>query len=223
MLQLPKKEANEEKPPLIIFLHGRSLVGKDINRVQRYGLLYSIDKGHTSVPAIIAAPQSLGGWNPDKVVEVIDYVVENYNADPERVYVCGMSMGAYGTLDVAGKYPERIAAAVAICGGGSQKYACNLTNVPLWLQHGTADRAVPASESKKIVNAIKQCNDNADVTLTLIKGGTHGSVERIFHQPDIYNWMLKYKLPLSKDIKSDLRGANDKISFPQHNTQITIW
>ena len=103
-----------------------------------------------------------------------------------------MSMGGYGTLHVAGKYPDRIAAAVAICGGGNIKDACNLTKVPLWIQHGSADRAVPASESKKIYNAIMKCNNQADAKLTIIKGGTHGSVERLFHQDAIYDWMMQH-------------------------------
>src|SRR5690606_25221408 len=158
---------NLEKQPLFVFLHGRSLSGSNLDRVKRYGVLYAINKGQ-EVPGIVVAPQSRGGWDPDKVIEIVDYAIEHYNADPDRIYVCGMSMGGYGTMDVAGKYPERIAAAVAICGGGTLDYACNLTQVPLWIQHGSADRAVPASESKKIFNAIKRCDKDADATLTII-------------------------------------------------------
>lgn len=193
LMQLPSPEVLANKPPIVVFLHGRSLSGTDLERVQRYGVLYSIDKGKTDLPAIVVAPQSTGGWNADKVMEVVDFVLAKYQADSSRVYVCGMSMGAYGTMTVAGKYPDRVAAAVAICGGGSLKDACNLTKVPLWVQHGTNDRAVPVSESKKIVKAIRSCNEKADVTLTLISGGTHGSVERLFHKKEIYEWMFQYR------------------------------
>ncbi len=183
---------NLEKQPLFVFLHGRSLSGSNLDRVKRYGVLYAINKGQ-EVPGIVVAPQSRGGWDPDKVIEIVDYAIEHYNADPDRIYVCGMSMGGYGTMDVAGKYPERIAAAVAICGGGSSQYAVNLTQVPIWLHHGTADRAVPISESRKIMNAIKKADPDAEVSLNVIKGGTHGSVERLFHDDAIYNWMLKFR------------------------------
>ncbi|MDF2516386.1 MAG: phospholipase [Sphingobacterium sp.] len=181
-----------EKQPVFVFLHGRSLSGTNLDRVKRYGVLYAINKGQ-EVPGIIVAPQSRGGWDPDKVIEIVDYVIAHYDADPDRVYVCGMSMGGYGTMDVAGKYPERIAAAVAICGGGSSQYASNLTQVPIWLHHGTRDRAVPISESRKIMNAIKKADPDAEVRLNVIKGGTHGSVERLFHDDAIYDWMLKFK------------------------------
>lgn len=193
LLRTPSNYAeNSDKHPVIIFLHGKSLSGNNLERVKRYGVLAAIQKGN-EIPAIVVAPQTNNGWNPDHIIEVIDYVLAHYNADPSRVYVCGMSMGGYGTMHVAGKFPDRIAAAVAICGGGSLADACNLTEVPIWIQHGSNDRAVPASESKKIYNAILKCDKSADATLTIIKGGTHGSVERLFHQDKIYDWMLSYR------------------------------
>lgn len=181
------------KGPLLIFLHGRSLSGSDLNRVKRYGVLYAKNRGLSIPSSLIIAPQTSNGWDPDKVKEVLDYALENYNIDPARVYVCGMSMGGYGTLDFVGKYPDEVAAAVAICGGGTLKYAPNLALVPLWIQHGNADRAVPASESKKIYNAIKKANPAADAKLTIIPGGTHGSVERLFHKDEMYEWMFKQR------------------------------
>ncbi|MCY4781328.1 prolyl oligopeptidase family serine peptidase [Sphingobacterium sp. UT-1RO-CII-1] len=180
------------KSPLLIFLHGRSLSGTDLNRVKRYGVLYAKSRGLEIPSSLIVAPQTNNGWDPDKVKEVLDYMMKHYNVDENRVYVCGMSMGGYGTMDFVGKYPESIAAAVAICGGGTLKYAENLAKVPVWLQHGSADRAVPSSESKKIYKAIKTANPDADATLTIISGGTHGSVERLFHRDEIYEWMFKY-------------------------------
>ena len=190
-VRMPKEVAKKEKVPVIIFLHGRSLSGHDLSRVKRYGVLRAIERGK-DLDAIVVAPQTANGWDPDKVMEVLDKVEKDYPVDKERIYVCGMSMGGYGTMDVAGKYPDRIAAAVAICGGGTLSYACNLTQVPLWIQHGSADRAVPASESKKIYNAIKKCDKNADATLTIIPGGTHGSLERLFHGEKIYDFMFRH-------------------------------
>ncbi|VTQ01925.1 carboxylesterase family protein [Sphingobacterium daejeonense] len=138
-VRTPENINKKEKLPVIIFLHGRSLSGHDLNRVKRYGVLRAIEKGK-DLDAIVVAPQTSNGWDPDKVIDVLDQVLKEYPADEHRVYVCGMSMGGYGTMDVAGKYPDRIAAAVAICGGGTASYACNLTQVPLWIQHGSADR-----------------------------------------------------------------------------------
>lgn len=115
-VRVPKDVKKKEKLPVIVFLHGRSLSGHDLNRVKRYGVLRAIERGK-DLDAIVVAPQTSNGWNPDKVIDVLDDVLKDYPADEHRVYICGMSMGGYGTLDVAGKYPDRFAAAVAICGG----------------------------------------------------------------------------------------------------------
>jgi predicted peptidase len=124
-LQIPKTEAKEEKPPILIFLHGKSLSGTDLNKVKRYGVLRAMEKGR-KINAIVIAPQiASGNWNPDKVLEILTYVQKNYQTDEKRVYVCGMSLGGYGTMHFAGKYPDRVTAAVAICGGGNVADGCN--------------------------------------------------------------------------------------------------
>ena len=191
-INVPEKESTE-KQPILIFLHGKSLSGTDLNRVRRYGVLRAMDKGR-KIPAIVVAPQlAKGNWNPDKVLEVLEYVKKNYNVDESRIYVCGMSLGGYGTLHFAGKYADKITAAVAICGGGNVNDGCKLATIPLWIQHGDLDYIVPMSESKKVADAIKKCDENADVTLTIIKGGNHGNVERLFHEDAIYDWLFKQK------------------------------
>ncbi|MES2544426.1 MAG: dienelactone hydrolase family protein [Bacteroidota bacterium] len=191
-INIPEGFSENEKLPILIFLHGKSLSGTDINKVRRYGVLRAMDKGR-KIPAIVIAPQLASGpWNPDKVLEILNYVQKKYKTDLSRVYVCGMSLGSYGTMAFAGKYPERIAAAVSICGGGIEKDACKLGTLPLWIQHGDRDFIVPITESKKIVKAILNCNPKADVTFTVIPGGNHGTVEHLFREDAIYDWMFKH-------------------------------
>lgn len=191
-INVPEKESTE-KQPILIFLHGKSLSGTDLNRVRRYGVLRAMDKGR-KIPAIVVAPQlAKGSWNPDKVLEVLEYVQKNYNTDSTRIYVCGMSLGGYGTLHFAGKHADKITAAVAICGGGNVNDGCKLATIPLWIQHGDKDYIVPISESEKVVNAIRKCNEKAKLIFTVIKGGNHGSVENIFHQDAMYNWLFEQK------------------------------
>ncbi|ESU23520.1 phospholipase/Carboxylesterase [Flavobacterium enshiense DK69] len=191
-IQVPEAEKTE-KQPVLIFLHGKSLSGTNINRVKRYGVLRAIEKGR-NIPAIVVAPQlPSGSWNPDKVLQLLEFVQKNYNTDLSRVYVCGMSLGSYGTLHFAGKHADKITAAVAICGGGNVNDACKLATLPLWIQHGDKDYIVRMSESKKIVDAIKKCKPDADVTFTVIPGGNHGNVERLFHQDALYDWLLRQK------------------------------
>lgn len=190
-INIPEKLDVTEKIPILFFLHGKSLSGTDIDRVKKYGVLKAILKGR-KIPAIVVAPQLPSGpWNAQKLVEILDYVQQKYNTNQNRVYVCGMSLGGYGTLEFAGKFPKKIAAAVAICGGGIASDACNLSKIPVWIQHGDNDKAVSISESYKIFNAIKSCDKDANAQMTVIPGGTHGSVEQLFHENAIYDWMFR--------------------------------
>lgn len=189
---LLSENVDKEKLPIFVFLHGRSLCGTNLERVKRYGMLQAIARGH-SIPGYVVAPQSRTAWNPSWVMEVIDHVLANYpNSDSTRVYICGMSLGGYGTMSVVGTFPERIAAAVAICGGGNRADAPKLATVPIRLYHGTADKIVPISESRKIVKAVQKVDPHANIELIEVRKGTHSSVERLFHKDEIYDWLLQH-------------------------------
>ena len=191
-ISLPADSILKSKPPVLIFLHGKSLSGTDLNRVRKYGVIHEMDKGR-KIPAIVVAPQVASGhWVPEKVLSVLDYVQKTYNTDSSRVYVCGMSLGGYGTMHFAGAYPERITAAVALCGGGNVKDACRLSTIPLWIQHGNKDAAVPISESEKMVDAIKQCDDT-NLVYTVHPGADHGDLERVFRTDEMYDWLFKQR------------------------------
>ena len=114
-LNLPADSILKNNPPVLIFLHGRSLSGNDLSRVKRYGVICEIEKGR-KVPAVVIAPQVPSGqsWNPDLVLEVLAYIQTEYATDTNRVYVCGMSLGGYGTMSFAGKYPDKVTAGVAL-------------------------------------------------------------------------------------------------------------
>ncbi len=193
LLHLPADSILKSKPPVLIFLHGRSLSGNNLDMVKRYGVIHEIEKGR-KVPAIVVAPQVQAGksWEPEKVLSVLQFVQKTFNTDSNRVYVTGMSLGGYGTLGFAGAYPEIVTAAVALCGGGNTKDGCDLAQVPLWIQHGTNDHAVPISESEKIVKAIKNCNGGENLKYTVHHGASHGALERAFRSDDLYNWLFQF-------------------------------
>jgi dienelactone hydrolase len=133
-------------------------------------------------------------WEPDKVLNVLDYVQSHYSTDTTRVYVVGMSLGGYGTLHFAGKYPNRLAAAVAMCGGGNPKDACNLGQTNVWIQHGKLDRAVPYTQSLEMFDAISSCNPQGECILTLYPKYGHGELAHEFYKDTLYNWLFQFQI-----------------------------
>lgn len=189
-----RHEQKQEQHPLILFLHGASLCGRDLARVRRYGPLDAIDRGR-KVEAYVLAPQNPGGsWNPRKLMKLVEWASRTHDIDTTRIYVMGMSLGGYGTLDFAAAYPDRIAAAMAICGGSTTKEHANLSRLPLWILHGTADRAVPVSCSDAVVAAMKKAGPTPRLIYSRLKGYNHGQPARIFYMSETYKWLLSHRL-----------------------------
>lgn len=210
-----------DSTPVIIFLHGRSLCGRNLNRVKRYGPLDAIVKGR-QIDALVLVPQNPGGsWKPDKINDVLEWTKKHYPMDYTRVYVIGMSLGGYGTLDFAGTFPDKVAAAMALCGGSTLKDVSGLGELPLWIMHGTADRAVPIKQSKVVVEQLKKEGKDKRLRYDWLKGASHGALARILYMTKTYDWLFSHSLidkkrPVNKEIdidKSDLSKAyNDMIS-----------
>ena len=142
---MPQERAAKDttKLPLVLFLHGKSLSGNNLDKVREYGPLEALKFGR-KIDAIILAPQAQGGWSPSKVKKVLDWTEAHYPVDTSMVYVFGMSMGGYGTIDFVGSYPDKVAAAIAMCGGGSLKNYSGLNKVPFWIRHFPAPLRSPS-------------------------------------------------------------------------------
>ncbi|MCR5434313.1 MAG: prolyl oligopeptidase family serine peptidase [Bacteroidaceae bacterium] len=189
----PQTEPDERAHyPLLIFLHGASLCGTNMDKVKRYGPISAVARGR-SIDSYILAPQNPGGaWKPERVMKIVDWAIANYAVDTTRIYVYGMSLGGYGTIDVATSYPNRIAAAMAICGGGTAKNLGQLSQVPLWIIHGTADRAVSIKESDRVVSAIQATGDDSRLIYTRLQGVDHGRPARLFYMLQTYDWLFSH-------------------------------
>lgn len=190
--------------PLVIFLHGKSLCGNNLNQVKRYGTIDAIERGR-ELDAFVIAPQNPGGsWSPEKIMKIVEWSQHHYNIDPTRIYVLGMSLGGHGTLDFAAAYPDKVAAAMALCGGNAYKDVKNLNQVPLWIVHGTADTAVSISGSDRLVKTM-EADDPSTPRLHYdrVKGMDHSKPARFFYLAQTYDWLFSHRLT-DKD-----RGINE--------------
>lgn len=187
-------DAVPHRTPLIIFLHGASLCGRDLNKVRRYGVLDAIDRGKI-VDALVLAPQNPGGaWSPAKINDLLEWTKQHYEVDSTRVFVLGMSLGGYGTMDFVGTYPEKVAAAMALCGGCSLRDLSGLGRVPLWIMHGTADRAVNIKESRRVVQYLQEHHADSLLRYDWLKGASHGLPARLLYLQKTYDWLTAHSL-----------------------------
>lgn len=178
--------------PVVLFLHGASLCGNDLNRVRRYGCLDAISMGR-DINAVIIAPQNPGGaWISEKVLKILDWTIEHYNVDTNRIYLVGMSLGGFGTIEFLANHGERIAASMELCGGTIRKDLCKLNSVPLWIIHGTADKAVPVSRADDIVNSMRSCGKTDLLRFDKWHGVNHSQLAKLFYLEETYTWLFDH-------------------------------
>jgi predicted peptidase len=192
----------DESFPLVIFLHGSGEKGNgttEVSRVLVHGPPKLVKNGRR-FPFILISPQlpaSQGGWPVGLVDELIARAKVAYRVDTTRIYVTGLSLGAFGTWAYATSRPNVVAAVVPIAGAGSTGQACSMKNIPTWAFHGDADGTVNYSGSVNMVNAIKACSPagSPEPKLTIYPGVGHDSWSRTYDGSaghDIYEWMLQY-------------------------------
>ena len=212
------KRAQKSAKPIVLFLHGRSLCGNDLNRVLKYGPLDALKAG-LAIDAVIVAPQNPGGWwSPQRVMSVIDWVSERYNVDTNRLYLLGMSLGGYGTIDFAATYPDRVAAAIALCGGSTLRNLDGLREVPLWIMHGTADRDVPVEQSRRVKRVMKSGGKTPRLRYKELIGVKHSLLARVFYLEECYDWLFRHSLKGRRKVnrmisisRKDMKHAYDNL------------
>lgn len=184
--------------PVIFYLHGRSVSGTNINRVKQYGLPYFLDKGK-KLDFIVVAPQCPWGknWASENWLDTIYAEISTqYRIDSARVYLTGMSLGGFGTWELANRYPHTFAAIAPLCGGAKDEWADNLTHLPIWVFHGAKDKQVPVSRSDRMVKALEK--REAPVTYSRLAGKGH-DIHRVYDDDRLYKWFSQFTLrPLNQ-------------------------
>lgn len=199
LLFLPKDYAKGRKRwPLILFLHGAGERGSDIESVRIHGVP-KILADQPDFPFIVVSPQCPADewWSTTVLEALLDEVEKLYRVDKDRIYVTGLSMGGYGTWNLALASPDRFAAIAPICGGGKPALAKRLRRLPIWVFHGAKDEVVPISESQAMVEALKQCGGN--VEFTVYPEANHDSWTETYNNPKLYQWFLSHRKGSDQD------------------------
>ena len=191
---VPHDYSPRKKYPVILFLHGAGERGTDGLKQTQVGLGPMVKKEEQTFPFIVVFPQAenmkerlLGGWLADstdgkRALQILDAVMKQYSVNSNQQILTGWSMGGYGAWSMAAAFPNRWSAVVPLAGGGKAEWATQLKDLPIWAFHGAQDRAVLPTESKQMIDAIKQV----------------GGQPRFTEVPDVGHdvWKVAYTKPL---------------------------
>jgi predicted esterase len=192
-LFIPSSYDGRKPYPLIMLLHG---MGGDENSMfdsygngafetlaEKHGYIVACPKGRE-------ATSMYRGPAEQDVLDVMADVRRAYKVDPDRIYLTGHSMGAYGTWSIAIDHPEIFAALAPISGGGDASAVSKTAKIPQLVTHGDHDPTVSVESSRVMVEALKKAG--AEVKYTEVPGGNHTSVAVPAFGP-IFDWFDSHR------------------------------
>lgn len=194
ILTSPDDIKKGEKLPLIVFLHGAGERGDDIKKVGIYCVpkLFMANSCHKGVRAYTLSPQCPHNttWIDYKkeLISLIDKIIEENQIDKKRVSLCGISMGGFGTWEMAMTYSDRFYKIAPLCGGGMNWRAWSL-KMPIRVYHGKRDDVVPICQSEAMVNSVKAQGGKVD--FVVYDDLSHNCWDRAFEETDLIEWLVK--------------------------------
>ena len=216
---VPAARFRSGKPPVVLFLNGSGERGSDGVKQTMAGLGPYLRQHADTFPGVVVFPQAPDDteWTEAAgpiAFATLDAAMREFNGDPDRVSLTGMSMGGYGTWELALQQPTRFAALVPVCGGITVDWtddrptmnahsvagaadpfaatAQRLKGVPVWIFHGGEDDVVPPTQSRRMEAALKTAGAR-DVRYTEFPEANHNSWDATYAYAPMWDWLFAQK------------------------------
>ena len=189
-----------ENMPLIVYLHGSSGKGDDLNILMNEDGFpqYLKNSQLGDVPAYILIPQlpaEKRGWASvsQSVYQLISETVSTYQIDSDNISLTGHSMGGTGTWNLAAQYPQMFARIAPLSGSarGQAAQLEALKDIPVWAFVGSDDTVILPEYSENAVSELNALGGNAQITI--FEGADHFAVpSQTYLDPSIslVNWLI---------------------------------
>jgi predicted peptidase len=211
-LLAPERLRQGSRYPLVLFFHGAGERGTDNATQLRHGTrLFLKPDIRAKYPCFVLAPQCPSDqrwvemdWNADRgaqpaspsrsmqlAVDLVQYIQRSYPVDTHRLYVTGLSMGGYATWDFVTRFPDQVAAAVPVCGGGDDAAAARAARVPVWAFHADNDTTVKVGRTRDMIGALRLAG--AKPHYFEYPGLGHNSWDAAYAEPELIPWMFSQR------------------------------
>lgn len=203
--------------PTLLFLHGSGERGGDGARQLAVGLGPHLRVHADRFPMLVVLPQAPDGgeWSDAAGIAMaaLDAAQAEFDGDTARTSLTGISMGGYGTWELALRHPGRFAALVPVCGGITAPAhrptlrveavadapdpfaaaAARLQAVPAWIFHGARDDVVLPEQSRRMAAALRDAGA-ADLQYTEFPDANHNSWDAAYAHAPMWTWLQEQRL-----------------------------
>ncbi len=186
-----KGEAEEKRWPLIAGLHWHHGSGHDLLGYFKNRLLYG--------NFIMVCPNGTNeSWTDEDepfVLALIEEVKRQYQIDPDKVFLLGVSAGAHLTYHTGLRHPEIFCGIVVIAGSLSEsikRWGTTLPEekerkIPVFIMHGEKDNLLPLWNASWSRDTLEK--KGYEVTYVVIPGHGHDVPHGEIYQ--IMDWLKK--------------------------------
>jgi poly(3-hydroxybutyrate) depolymerase len=228
---LPENWNDHQRWPVILFLHGSGERGMDGMDQTQIGLPAAIRSHPERWPFVVVMPQvpfQHHHWTDPEMMlmamAALSVSMKEFHGDSQRVYLTGLSMGGYGTWEIAKRWPHTFAAVAPVCGGIfwsyapgrwhesdlPEQYARAIGRTPVWIFHGAEDPVVIPKQAVLMYEALK--TNGGDVRFWEYAGVRHNVWDKAYANPELPRWLLSHTLSQN----ATLHPSAEHIMVPVH-------
>lgn len=197
--------------PVILFLHGSEERGDDGWKQTEGGLADAIRNHPELYPAIVVMPQIPKDmeWSAHPIWDVhaknglevanraLEYVLREFDADENRIYLTGLSLGGSGAWELAESEPTRFAAVVPVAAyrKSNDQNLASLIQLPMWVFQGARDHLCPVEDARQLVAKVRELGGNKIQYTEYPDAGHVETWEKAYADPALSQWLFKQALP----------------------------
>lgn len=168
-LFIPKNYDETKKYPLVLFIHDAGCCSDNVLVALAQGIgavVWTSEEEQKKHECFVLAPQ----FTPPPIVndefeaseelewakKQLDYIVEKYSIDKDRIYTTGQSMGCMSSCELNVRYPDLFAASLLVAGQWNPRTMATIPDHHFWILVSEGDaKAFPG------MNAITEAMEEA--------------------------------------------------------------
>lgn len=200
ILFVPRNLDRFERPALLLFLNGYGENGRDGARQISNNFGEPLWEVQRDFPLICLAPQCRNQWTAGsddvrRALKILRHVMNEYDVDPDRVYLTGVSAGGAGVWNIATAYPEMFAAIVPASDVGGVPEASAIKDfadhhLAIWDVYNDADPARRLVANHKTTRA-RLFAGGLSPNFTAYEQDHHDSWNAGYRNAAMFEWLSK--------------------------------
>ena len=203
MVFVPDPSLRAGRPPMVVYLNGHGENGDDCLAPLRNGLAPVIWEDELAFPFVVVWPQCdkndqwvHGSRSSERALAIMRDMAEEFQTDPDRVYLTGISSGGTGAWAIAAGNPDLFTAIMPMSAEASASDVKKViqAKLPVWSFFVSEDKQDLTDANRRVHQEMLQVGASSRSTELSIKSiiakDEHDAWSFAFRDGGLYRWMI---------------------------------